>query len=76
MKYIQVGGGEGMSIKDLKKYRNEYNRDVRPWEVIISDFMDEVIITLEDFYKELAQNNNSIDVNNIKEVRNLANNNR
>ena len=60
-----------MSIKDLKKYRNEYNRDVRPWEVIISDFMDEVIITLEDFYKEVAQNNNSIDVNNIKEVRNL-----
>ena len=66
-----------MSIKDLKKYRNEYNKDVRPWEVIISDFMDEVIITLEDIYKELAQKEDIMTLSEIKEVKNLnVNNNR
>jgi len=60
-----------MSIKDLKKYRNEYNRDVRPWEVIISDFMDEVIITIENFQQQLAQKEDAITLSEIKEIRNL-----
>ena len=43
-----------MSIKDLKMYRNEYNGEKELWRCVISDFMDEVIITFQDQSDEIA----------------------
>jgi len=44
-----------MSIKQLERDRNEYNRDIRPWDVVTSSFMDEVIDTIKEFRDEIKK---------------------
>jgi len=62
-----------MSIKDLKLMRKEYQQysSAKNWEASIYNFMTEVINTFEALSNALAKKEDAIDVNDIKEVKNI-----
>ena len=60
-----------MSIKNLKLMRKEYQQfcSAENWEASIYNFMTEVINTFEALSNVIAQKQDAIDVNDIKEVK-------